>query len=173
MSVARHAQMTTRYTEGMELLFSLLSFVLAWWQPAPQPASLAEVVAPVVRVIDGDTIDVLLNGTTTRIRYIGIDTPETYHTQSPQCYSREAAARNEALVAGKEVRLVADQEDKDKYERLLRYVYVGDTFVNEALVKEGYAKPMPIKPNTLHAAEFKAWADEAAASRQGLWSVCK
>lgn len=156
----------------MELLFSLFMYLIGWWSSVPVEPSREE-VGLVVRVIDGDTIDVQLHGTTTRVRYIGIDTPEPYRDAEPACFSEEASARNAVLVAGQEVRLVADQEDKDRYDRLLRYVYVDNVFINQVLIEEGYAVPLPIAPNTTYARVFKRLADEAASEARGLWSACQ
>ena len=91
----------------------------------------------VTEVIDGDTV-VLDNGE--HVRYLGIDTPEIHHPTKPkQCYGEEAAKRNQELVEGKYVFLERDKEDRDKYNRLLRYVYVGFTSINAELVREGFA----------------------------------
>jgi micrococcal nuclease len=96
--------------------------------------------AKVIRVIDGDTIE--LEGGV-KVRYIGIDTPETVHPSKPvQFMGKEASAFNRQLVEGKDVRLEYDVQRTDKYGRTLAYVYVGDTFVNAELVKQGYAQIM-------------------------------
>jgi micrococcal nuclease len=118
--------------------------------------------ATVVKIIDGDTIDVNLDGQTVRIRYIGVNTPESDEV----CY-REATQANRLLVEGKTVRLVADAEDTDRYGRLLRYVYAGDLFVNAALVQQGYAEVVSYPPNTAHYEEFKRLEIEAAGARRG------
>lgn len=156
----------------MEILFSLLFFLWSWLQPAPEGLLQKSDLVTVVRVVDGDTIDVLLNATTTRVRYIGIDTPEPYRDREPACFSRESSDKNRDLVEGREVRLVPDAEDVDKYGRLLRYVYVDEVFVNQVLLEGGYAVPLTIKPNTLHAKDFKILADKAKADKLGLWSAC-
>jgi len=94
--------------------------------------------AQVTRVVDGDTIEVSIGGTLYRVRYIGIDTPETVAPDRPVgCYGPEASAANKALVEGKTVTLEKDVSDVDQYGRLLRYVYVGSTFVNAELVRQG------------------------------------
>jgi endonuclease YncB( thermonuclease family) len=99
--------------------------------------------ATVTRVIDGDTIDVRLNGRTERVRYIGINTPE----RDEVCYEAATAA-NAALVSGKQVTLVRDVSETDSYGRLLRYVYVGDVFVNAEMVAGGYAESRAYPPDT-------------------------
>jgi micrococcal nuclease len=97
-----------------------------------QPA--AYELATLLRVIDGDTIDVEINGERQRVRYIGMNTPE----RDEPCYD-EATDANIDLIAGKTVLLVKDTSETDRYGRLLRYVYAGDVFFNQALVAEGYA----------------------------------
>ena len=119
-------------------------------------------MAPVTHIVDGDTIDVLLNGQTVRIRYIGMNTPE----HDEPCF-REATNANAALVEGKTVRLVKDVSETDVYGRLLRYVYVGSTFVNAALVQEGYAEVVSYPPDTAHFDEFKALEIAAHAANLG------
>lgn len=124
----------------------------------------------VASVVDGDTI-MLDNGE--RVRYIGIDTPETVHPSKPvECYGPEASARNKELVAGKRVRLETDTTDRDQYGRLLRYVYVGQTFVNAVLVREGYAYSYYYPPDVKRYQEFVKLEQEAKALGRGLWSAC-
>ncbi len=147
--------------------------------PAALPAALAPAAVPEVpdgfvlvkTATDGDTIE-LADGT--RVRYIGVDTPETVHPSKPvQCFGKEASAFNRALVEGKPVRLVRDISDTDKYGRLLRYVYLGDgTFVNLALVAGGYASVVTYPPDIRHAAGFQAAMAEARDAGRGLWSAC-
>jgi micrococcal nuclease len=117
--------------------------------------------ATVTWVIDGDTIDVRLNGETVRVRYIGINTPE----QDEVCY-QEATDANAALVRGQTVTLVKDVSNTDKYGRLLRYVYVGDVFVNAELVARGYAESVHYPPDTTNAAYFDNL--EASAKANGM-----
>lgn len=105
--------------------------------------------ATVVDIIDGDTIDVMLDGQRERVRYIGMNTPE----RDEPCYT-EATAANAALVRNKTVTLVKDKSETDIYDRLLRYVYVGDTFVNAELVREGYAEAVLYEPDDAHYDEF-------------------
>lgn len=138
----------------------------------PESASEGIELVEVIEVIDGDTIRVLIDGEVESVRYIGIDTPEPYRDGKPACYSQEASVRNQELVENRFVKLIADVEDKDKYDRLLRYVYVDDLFINEVLVSEGYAKTLPIKPNTKHAREFKELQDTAKERGLGLWGEC-
>ena len=97
----------------------------------------------VLRVIDGDTIEVEMDGDPYRVRYIGIDTPE----KSDICYDTAKEA-NTRLVDGQTVKLVRDVSDTDNYGRLLRYVYVNDTFVNEVLIRTGLAENSVWEPDT-------------------------
>ena len=131
--------------------------------------------AEVVRVVDGDTIRVRLDGRTERVRYIGVDTPESVKPGSPvQCYAKRAAAANAALVAGRSVRLVGDVERRDRYGRLLAYVYrePDGAFINAQLVRDGYARTLTIAPNVAHAHQFAQLARTARQSGRGLWSAC-
>ncbi len=126
-------------------------------------------------VMDGDTIEVEMNGRTERVRYIGIDTPETVHPSKPvQCFGKEASAKNKALVLGKEIVLMSDVTNRDKYGRLLRYVYLDGTLINEQLVREGYAYAYRYPPDTHFDARFTAAEQKARAQGAGLWgSVCE
>lgn len=124
----------------------------------------------VSRVIDGDTIE-LQNGE--KVRYIGIDTPETLDPRKPvQCFGKESSAKNKELVEGKEVRLVKDVSERDKYGRLLRYVYVGDVFINEKLVAEGYAHAFTYPPDVAYGQLFIEKERVARENKLGLWGGC-
>lgn len=127
-------------------------------------------IIKVTRVIDGDTIE-LENGQ--RVRYIGIDTPETVDPRKPiQCFGVESAKKNRELVEGKTVRLEKDITDKDKYGRLLRYVYLGDLFVNLELVKEGFAHSYTYPPDVKYQAEILEAERQAREAKRGLWRAC-
>ncbi len=125
----------------------------------------------VKKVVDGDTIE-LENGQ--KVRYIGIDTPETVDPRKVvQCFGIEASDKNKELVEGEEVRLERDISDTDKFGRLLRYVFVGDgTFVNLVLVKEGYAKSSSYPPDVKYQELLKKGEIEAREKGVGLWSSC-
>lgn len=132
--------------------------------------------ARVVRVVDGDTIVVSAGGREDRVRYIGIDTPETVKPGAPvECFGKKASARNKALLPpGARVRLETDAEERDRYGRLLAYVYRdGDgLFVNASLVRDGYATTLTIPPNVARADELAALARAARRAGRGLWSAC-
>jgi len=134
--------------------------------------------ATVVDVIDGDTIDVILDGETDkmRIRFLGINTPETVDPRKPvQCFGKEASARMHALLdGGKRVRLDEDpQADNiDMYGRLLRNVIAEDgTDINASMVADGYAYSYLFFPLTpARKAELKKLENDARLSQRGLWS---
>ena len=132
-------------------------------------------VGQVVRVVDGDTIHVQVGGTRETVRYIGVDTPESVKPGTPvECFAKRASAFNHRLVDGEQVRLVRDAEARDRYGRLLAYVYrVRDKrFVNASLVRRGYAVPLTIPPNVAHAERFRKLGSAARRAGRGLWSSC-
>jgi endonuclease YncB( thermonuclease family) len=115
------------------------------------------VTAQVRRVIDGDTIDVFLDGEVQRVRYIGMNTPE----RNEPCYD-EATDANRDLVGDETVLLVKDTSETDRFDRLLRYVYVGNTFVNAELVEQGFAEVALYRPDDKHHDMFRQ-AEQVAA----------
>ncbi len=124
----------------------------------------------VTRVIDGDTIEVAGG---TRVRFIGVDTPETQ--SGPNCFGAEATARTrELLPTGQRVRLVYDVERLDRFERTLAYVYrlPDGLFVNVALARDGFANQLTVPPNVARAEEFGAAVADARAAGRGLWASC-
>lgn len=126
--------------------------------------------AIVKRVIDGDTIE-LENGE--KIRYIGINTPETVDPRRKvQCFGWQAKEENKKLVEGKEIIATRDVSDKDKYGRLLRYVYIGDVFINDYLVRNGFASISTFPPDVKYAEQFKQAEEEARINNRGLWKNC-
>src|SRR4051794_27600813 len=138
------------------------------------------VSARVVRVIDGDTIEVSISGEDEDVRYIGVDTPETVKPDTPvQCYGPQASAENHRLVDGRTVRLVFDRERRDVYGRLLAYVYTParggskrPRFVNAILVRDGFARTLTIAPNTAHVSELGRLQARAGRAGRGLWGAC-
>jgi micrococcal nuclease len=133
--------------------------------------------ATVERVVDGDTIIVHVGGRRERVRFIGMDTPESVKPNTPvQCFAIAASNRTKQLLpAGTPVRLVGDVEQRDKYKRLLAYVYRAkdNLFVNLSLVRDGYALPYTFPPNVAHTSEFVAAAADARQADRGLWSACR
>jgi micrococcal nuclease len=136
----------------------------------PGPGAVA---APVVRVVDGDTIVVRLDGRQQRVRYTGMNTPESVDPRRPvQCFGKEAAVRNRQLVEGKAVWLEKDVSETDRFGRLLRYVSVDGVLVNAALVAEGYAHAVTYPPDVRYAERFRALERGAREARRGLWGGC-
>jgi micrococcal nuclease len=130
--------------------------------------------AEVLRVVDGDTIEVLLEGEEADVRYIGVDTPESVAPGEPvECFGEEASDFNAGLVEGEKVVLVFDAELRDQYGRLLAYVYVGETLVNAELLAEGFARTLEIEPNTSKAPRFERLEQRAGAAGRGLWGACE
>lgn len=142
----------------------------------PPPALEAGVVASLIpaltlvkRVIDGDTIE--LEGGEI-VRYIGIDAPEVAGTsKDPDCFALDARRRNEEMVLGKKISLEGIKEDRDEYGRLLRYVRIEDVFVNEILVREGYAKAFNFNNTDIYSEIFSEAEEAARAGRLGMWGI--
>lgn len=132
--------------------------------------------ATVTRVVDGDTIQVRVGGGDEKIRLIGIDTPETHGPGGlRECFGAEATRRAQDLLpTGTKVRLVRDIEPRDRYGRLLAYVYrIADgLFVNLALAAEGYAATLAYPPNVAHAKDLDAATRAARGAGRGLWRQC-
>ncbi|MCX6793554.1 MAG: thermonuclease family protein [Candidatus Gottesmanbacteria bacterium] len=129
------------------------------------------VLVKVVHVVDGDTIKVETGET---VRYIGIDSPETVDPRKPvQCYGKEASDKNKQLVEGKIVELEKDISEKDKYGRLLRYIWLGESLINEVLVRDGYAHSSSYPPDVKYQSRFVEAERLARQEQKGLWgSVC-
>jgi micrococcal nuclease len=133
-----------------------------------EPADVSEV--KVVRVIDGDTIEIEGGE---KVRYIGIDAPETVGLgKLVEYFGKEATAKNKELVEGKTVRLKKDTTDRDKYNRLLRYVYVGENLINAELVKLGFARAWAYPPDMKYQDQINAAQQEAQKLKSGLWAIC-
>lgn len=124
----------------------------------------------VERVIDGDTIEISGG---VRLRYIGIDTPESVDPRQPvQCFSKEATEANKRLVLGKSVRLEKDVSETDRFGRILRYVYVDDVMVNEELVRNGFAQAITYPPDVKYQEKLSDAEEEARNGLLGLWGSC-
>jgi len=135
----------------------------------PSPSA----TAYVVRAVDGDTIEVRLDGRREDVRYIGVDTPETVKPDTPvQCFGPQAHRFNSRLVTHRRVRLVFGEERRDVYGRLLAYVYLGLRFVNAELARRGFARTLTIPPNDRFARRFERLQTAAARAGSGLWGAC-
>ncbi len=144
-------------------------------EPIASP-SVLDANATVEYVVDGDTVDMVIDGVEERVRLIGIDTPETKKENTPiECFGPEATAFTQSLLPeGTAVYLERDVEARDIYGRLLAYAYVAETgtFVNLEIVREGYAQPLTIPPNVAHSTEFVDAARSAERNNAGLWAAC-
>jgi micrococcal nuclease len=124
----------------------------------------------VVRVVDGDTIEISGGE---KVRYIGINTPESVDPRKEvECFGKEAAVENKKLVEGKTVRLEKDVSDRDKYGRRLRYVYVDNIFVNDYLVANGFAQVATYPPDVKYTDLLFRSEAKARSEQVGLWSGC-
>lgn len=166
------------------------SYIFPTVTPSTKPqmvASDSAELAVVLRVVDGDTIE-LSDGR--KVRYIGVDTPELHHpTKGVQCFGQEAMEANKKLVEGKEIKMKKDVSNTDRYKRLLRYVWVPSTssplrsssegqagqaiFVNEYLAREGYALQATFPPDVQYIELFGKAVEEARLKNKGLWDKCK
>ncbi|MEK7568763.1 MAG: thermonuclease family protein [Patescibacteria group bacterium] len=128
----------------------------------------------VTRIIDGDTIVVFVDGVSEKVRLIGVDTPETVDPRKPvQCFGEEASAFTRSLLlrAGVRLEMDATQGDRDKYGRLLRYVFLPDgTLVNEEIIAEGYGHEYTYRIPYQYQTEFKTAERSARESQKGLWA---
>ncbi len=135
-------------------------------------------IYPVVKVVDGDTIDVDMNGSKERIRLIGIDAPESVAPNQPvECFGKEASMHLNELLTNKSVKLESDstQADRDRYGRLLRYVFLDGIDVNKQLLQYGFAREYTYNNKTYqHQQEFRQAEHEAAIAKLGLWqeNIC-
>jgi endonuclease YncB( thermonuclease family) len=139
----------------------------ATWPAAPPDA----VAARVERVVDGDTFIAVVAGRRERIRLIGVDTPETVDPDRPvQPYGKQASNFAKHMLTGRTVRIMGDVEPRDRYGRLLAYVWLPDgTFWNALLAAEGYAQLITIPPDVTYAGLFRGLVDEARSADRGLW----
>lgn len=125
----------------------------------------------VVRIVDGDTIHVRVDGRVEKVRYIGVNTPEVHHPRKgEEPGGRAAAAVNRDLVTGRRVRLELDAQSRDRHGRLLAYVWVDNTMINAELVRRGFAQVMTVPPNVRHQSLFLELQREARDAGRGLWA---
>lgn len=167
----------------MSLLALVISLGLIWAQQSGWIDAGGQVITQdqpglysIANFVDGDTIAINMNGKVEKVRFVGIDTPETHKPNTPvQCYGPAASAYTKNIIGKNKVRLVSDSlsTDRDRYDRLLRYVYLPDgTFVNQKLVQNGYAFYYPYFPFT-KSDLFAADQEAAMATHKGLWGNCK
>jgi micrococcal nuclease len=142
-------------------------------EPRDEGGAASGTVVPVTKVTDGDTIHVTYHGADERVRLIGVNTPEVdWYGGTAECFGSEAGLYARGRLTSRTVRLVFDAERRDRYSRLLAYVYVGRELFNLTLVRQGYARADPVPPDTTLASSFRRAADQARAAGKGLWSAC-
>ena len=155
------------------LLVVVALLVVRPWEGGGDAGPAAATVR-VLRVVDGDTIEIGLDGGREDLRLIGIDTPETVKPDTPvQCYGPRASAFTHGLLENRTVRVVFGVERRDVYGRLLGYVRLGDRLVNAMLVRRGLARTLTIPPNDRLAPLFDRLELEAARAGRGLWAACR
>ena len=160
------------------LLASVLLVLVA--RPAAPPATDMNVAeeGDVVRVVDGDTIIVRIDGRDERVRYIGVHAPELASADrglDEECGGNEAALANRALVEGRSVALERDVTDRDRFGRLLRHVWVGRDglrLVSEALVESGAIRARSYPPDTSRDSQLNAAEGAARSAGRGIWTGC-
>ncbi|MCR8845311.1 thermonuclease family protein [Paenibacillus sp. SC116] len=131
------------------------------------------IAAKVTRVIDGDTIEVSFDGKTEDVRLLLVDTPETKHRGKPvQPFGAETSAYAKKILDGKDIELEIDMSERDKYGRLLAYVWIDDRMFNELLLEKGLARVAYVyAPNVKHVDKFREIQDQARQSELGIWSI--
>jgi len=157
-------------------IISALGQKYGWFDGAKQTAQTDQPgLYSINHFVDGDTIAVNMNGKSETIRFVGVDTPETHKPNTPvQCYGPAAAAFTKNTIGSGKVRLQADalSTNRDRYNRLLRYVYLPDgRLLNELLIQNGYGFYYPYFPFTKKA-QFAADEKAAMAAHKGLWGNC-
>ena len=162
---------------GLSLLASCSNSAITKSSPALSHGIRSGFVVTILTVIDGDTVDIEIDGRTERVRLIGVNTPETKHPTKPiECFGPEASAyMTQLLPKGTDVRIVRDTEARDRYGRMLLYLYreSDNLFINLDLVSHGYGTPMSIEPNTFHRNDFVHAAALAETTNVGLWKACR
>lgn len=167
---------------NLKKITSLIIFlVLVWWSAGDDPADKVANHSPagslqgpytVVRVVDGDTFILDMNGTEQRVRLIGIDTPESVHPDQEKNveYGKIASAFSKSSLGGKKVEIELDVQEKDKYGRLLVYLYTDGKMFNKILLEEGHAKVSTYPPNVKYVDDFTALQQKAREGKKGIWA---
>lgn len=155
----------------------LLQLAVPQSQQSVQGIQTQKQYANVVKAVDGDTITVSLNGTQEKVRIIGINTPESVDPRrGVQCFGKEAARFTEETLQGQTVTLETDpsQSDRDKYGRMLRYVWIGDIDFGKLLISSGFAHEYTYGDPHKYQKEYQEAENEARINKKGLWAdeVC-
>lgn len=168
-------RLPTRFRWLAAPVLGVLLLAGALWPVASQPEPARRLEGTVLRLVDGDTIHVNLGGRVEKVRYIGVNTPEIHHPRKgEEPGGREAREANRRLVEGRLVRIEPDVQQRDRYGRLLAYVWVrrpdgNEVMVNAELVRLGYAQVMTIPPNVRYTSTFLALQRRARDEHRGLW----
>lgn len=143
------------------------------WEAATQKITITSgTPTTVTRVVDGDTIEIALNGQKEKVRLIGVDTPETVHpTKGEEPYGKEASDYTKSRLDGQAIILEFDVQERDMYGRLLAYVWLGSELFNETLVKDGYAQVSTFPPNVKYVDRFRIAQEQAREQNRGLWGL--
>ena len=189
----------TRLLIGLSLVIFFLGLGFLWFgfkfesapPPSPSPTPFVQITpvatssamvevegerVVVTRVVDGDTIEISSGKT---VRFIGIDTPETVDPRrSVGCFGKEASNKTKDLLSGRQIILQKDVSETDKYRRLLRYIFLPlpdgrILFVNDYMVREGYAKALTYPPDVKYNEQFRQAEREAREGSKGLWGRCR
>lgn len=167
---------STTVSRATVLFVGLLAGLLTGCPAQADDVSALPSEAIVEFVIDGDTVDVTVAGESERVRLIGIDTPESVSRNVPvQCFGKEASdALTGLLPPGTVLRIERDEEARDRYGRLLLYLYrdEDDLFVNEWMIQQGFADTLFFEPNTTFEGSFTRSRNDARAESLGLWGSC-
>lgn len=164
----------------LSLLTALLTLFVGWYlnqnpEILGKTTSVPSGMYEVIGFSDGDTVQVRMNGSPETIRFVGVDTPETHDPRKAvQCYGKAASEYTKQLIGTQPVRLEADplSTNRDRYNRLLRYVYLPDgRLVQAEIIKNGYGFAYTSFPFT-RSDEFKSYETEARTGNRGLWAAC-
>lgn len=148
-----------------------------WWIGRARASE--TMVGRVVRVVDGDTVDISLDGAVESVRLLGVNTPETTHRLANgsvvgqlECYGEEASAFTRARLLGRTISLELDREHRDRYSRLLAYITIDGQRFNDELLSGGYARLLVIPPNGSYARAMLGEEMKARQAGRGLWGHC-
>jgi micrococcal nuclease len=156
------------------LLIAAAILLRPWDRDTAAPSASQRLTGRVVRAVDGDTLEVAIDGGPTEtVRLIGVDTPETVKPDTPvQCFGPRASAFEHRTVESHRVRLLTGVEPRDYYGRLLAYVWIDDRFLEAELLRRGLARVLTFQPNDRFAHRFERIAQRAAEAGKGLWNAC-
>lgn len=158
--------------KSIRIFLSILLLIITAVFAVHSTSKSGTVSAFVQKAVDGDTLKILMDGQRETVRLIGIDTPESVHPDKSRNteWGKRASEFTKGRLERKKIQLEFDVQERDKYGRLLAYVYTDEGFFNEVLVREGWAKVSTYPPNVKYVERFKAAQKEAQKKRVGIWS---